>query len=66
MDDKSSPQSSSPNSMSLGLALGLYFSPVSNFTASSFACCRSLRWKCAFWLVLGYPSVLRVSSFNPF
>eukprot|EP00975_Prorocentrum_lima_P030475 6390066-Prorocentrum_lima.AAC.1 len=42
MDDKSSPQSSSPNSMSLGMVLGLYFSPVSKLIASSFAVCRIL------------------------
>eukprot|EP00975_Prorocentrum_lima_P038804 8152598-Prorocentrum_lima.AAC.1 len=43
MDDTSSPQSSSPNSMSWGVASGLYFSPVSNATASSFDVCGSLR-----------------------
>eukprot|EP00975_Prorocentrum_lima_P043834 9192881-Prorocentrum_lima.AAC.1 len=44
MDDKSSPQSSSPNSMCLGFDSGLYFSPISNFIASSFAFCRILEF----------------------
>eukprot|EP00975_Prorocentrum_lima_P051798 10848495-Prorocentrum_lima.AAC.1 len=42
MDDRSSPQSSSPNAICLGFDIALSFSPVSNFTASSFALCRIL------------------------
>eukprot|EP00975_Prorocentrum_lima_P038118 8015691-Prorocentrum_lima.AAC.1 len=42
MDDRSCPQSSSPNSMCLGCDVGLYFSPLSNLVASSLALCRIL------------------------
>eukprot|EP00975_Prorocentrum_lima_P035499 7458942-Prorocentrum_lima.AAC.1 len=42
IDDKSSPQSSLPNSICLGFDFGLYISPVSNLTAASFSSCRIL------------------------